>query len=74
MTVASVPRLDHPGGRSCGVGRGGGRIVQARRASGPNTLASVSTYKRVKTVLALPLGPERMAALHAAKIDDRRQH
>ena len=31
-------------------------------------------YKRVKAALALPPGPERIAALQAAKIDNRRKH
>jgi hypothetical protein len=31
-------------------------------------------YKRVKAAVALPPGPERVAALQAAKIDDRRKH
>jgi len=31
-------------------------------------------YKRVKAALALPPGPERVAALQATKIDDRRKH
>ena len=31
-------------------------------------------YTRVKAALALPKGPERIAALQAAKIDDRMQH
>jgi hypothetical protein len=31
-------------------------------------------YKRVEAALALPAGPERVAALRAAKIDNSKKH
>jgi hypothetical protein len=31
-------------------------------------------YKRVKAAVALPVGPERVAALHAAKSGDDKKH
>jgi hypothetical protein len=40
----------------------------------PTLLPRYRLYKRVKAALALPLGPERVAALQAAKVDDRRKH
>jgi hypothetical protein len=42
--------------------------------SDPALLRRYELYTRVKTALALPPGPERVAALQAAKIDDRRKH
>jgi len=42
--------------------------------SDPALLRRYQLYTRVKAALALPIGPERIAALQAAKIGDRRKH
>jgi len=40
----------------------------------PALLRRYQLYKRVKAALALPIGPERLAALQAAKIRDDKKH
>jgi hypothetical protein len=40
----------------------------------PALMRRYELYKRVKAAVALPMGPERIAALQAAKIGDRRKH
>jgi hypothetical protein len=40
----------------------------------PALLRRYRLYTRVKAAVALPSGPERVAALRAAMIDDRRKH
>ena len=40
----------------------------------PALLRRFRLYQRVKAALALPAGPERVAALHTARIDDDRKH
>jgi hypothetical protein len=42
--------------------------------SDPVLLPRYQHYSRVKAALALPPGLERVAALHAAKIGDRKKH
>jgi hypothetical protein len=42
--------------------------------SEPALMERYQRYKRVKAAVALPPGPERIAALQAAKIRDRRKH
>ena len=42
--------------------------------SDPTLQRRYRVYTRVKAALALPMGPERIAALRAAKIGDRRKH
>jgi hypothetical protein len=42
--------------------------------SDPALLRRYRLYTRVKAALALPVGPERLAALQAVKVDDRRKH
>jgi hypothetical protein len=42
--------------------------------SDPALLPRYQLYTRVKAALALPPGFERVAALHAAKIGDRKKH
>jgi len=52
-----------------------GDLLFARgEPSDPALLRRYQLYKRVKAALALPMGPERIAALQAAKIGDRRKH
>jgi hypothetical protein len=52
----------------------GDALFRRGEPADPTLLPRYRLYKRVKAALALPLGPERVAALHAAKIDDRRKH
>jgi hypothetical protein len=40
----------------------------------PALLRRYRLYKQAKAALALPMGPERVAALHATKIDNRSKH
>jgi hypothetical protein len=40
----------------------------------PALLRRYQLYKRVKVALALPAGPERIAALRAAKVRDDKKH
>jgi hypothetical protein len=42
--------------------------------SDPALLGWHRLYKRVQAALTAPAGPERVAALQAAKIDDGRKH
>jgi len=42
--------------------------------SDPDLLRRYWLYRRVKAALALSPGPERVAALHPAKIDDDKKH
>jgi hypothetical protein len=42
--------------------------------SDPALLPRYQLYKRVKAAVALPVGPERIAALQAAKIDNCRKN
>jgi hypothetical protein len=42
--------------------------------SDPASMPRYQLYTRVKAALALPSGLERVAALHAARISDRRKH
>jgi hypothetical protein len=49
-------------------------LFRGGEPSDPALLRRYQLYKRVKAALALPPGPERIAALQAAKIDNRRKH
>jgi len=51
-----------------------GLLSSGGESSDPMLLSRHQLYKRVKAALALPPGPERIAALQAAKIDNRRKH
>jgi len=52
-----------------------GDLVFSRgEPSDPALQRRYQPYRRVKSALALPYGPERIAALQAAKIDNRRKH
>jgi hypothetical protein len=42
--------------------------------SDPALRCGYQLYTRVKAAIALPLGPERIAALQAAKIADHKKH
>jgi hypothetical protein len=52
----------------------GDLLFRGREPTDPALLRRFQLYKRVKAALALPLGPERIAALQAAKIVERRKH
>jgi len=47
----------------------GDLLVRGEAPSDPALLRRSRLYTRVKAALALPLGPERIAALQAVKID-----
>jgi hypothetical protein len=49
-------------------------LFRGGEPSDPALLPRYRLYKRVKAALALPAGPERVAALQAAKIDDDKKH
>ena len=52
-----------------------GDLLFARgEPSDPALLPRYQLYKRVKAAVALPPGPERIAALQAAKIGDHKKH
>jgi hypothetical protein len=55
------------GGRGGRARRGRQRIVYERRAGRRRD----RLYKDVKAPLSLPAGPERVATLHAARIDKK---
>ena len=52
----------------------GDLLFRGGEPSDPALLRRYRLYRRVKAALALPVGPERLAALQAAKVDDRRKH
>jgi hypothetical protein len=52
----------------------GDALFQGGEPTNPALLSRYRLHKRVKAAVALPLGPERVAALQAAKIDDSRKH
>jgi hypothetical protein len=52
----------------------GDLLFRSGEPSDPALLRRYRLYKRVKAAVALPPGPERVGALQAAKIDDRRKH
>jgi hypothetical protein len=52
----------------------GDLLFRGGEPSDPALLPRYRLYMRVKAALALPVGPERLAALQAAKVDDRRKH
>ena len=49
-------------------------LFRGGEPSDPALLRRYRLYTRVKAALALPVGPERLAALQAARVDDRRKH
>jgi hypothetical protein len=52
----------------------GDALFRRGEPSDPALQRRYQLYKRVKAALALPMGPERIAALQAAKTYDRRKH
>jgi hypothetical protein len=52
----------------------GDLLFKGGEPSDPALLGRYRFYKRVKAALALPPGLERLAALHAARVDDDRKH
>jgi hypothetical protein len=49
----------------------GDALFMGGEPSDPALLRRYQLYKRVKAALSLPMGPERVAALRAAKIDKK---
>ena len=49
-------------------------LFRGGEPSDPTLLRRYWLYTRVKAALALPMGPERLAALQAAKVNDRSKH
>ena len=52
----------------------GDALFRGGEPTDPALLRRYRLYRRAKAALALPMGPERVAALHAAKIDNRSKH
>jgi hypothetical protein len=52
----------------------GDLLFSRGKPSDPSLLRRYQLYTGVKAAVALPMGPERGAALPAAKIGDRRKH
>jgi hypothetical protein len=52
----------------------GDLLLRHGQPKDPALLRRYALYKRVKAAVALPPGPERIAALQEAKIGERRKH
>jgi hypothetical protein len=52
----------------------GDLLFSGGEPSDPTLVPKYQLYTRVKAAIALPSGLERVAALHAAKVGDRRKH
>jgi len=52
----------------------GDALFRSGQPSDPDLLRRYRLYRRVKAALAMPPGPEHVAALHAAKFDDGKKH
>ena len=52
----------------------GDLLFRAGKPSDPVMLRRYELYTRVKAAVALPFGPERVTALQATKIGDRKKH